>query len=133
MVWVIGSANHPHVTEGVEPCIVTELGDHTAVAAAVSCHDSGVTYPIMGPEIMLTPPSVSIAVGDSAVFRATARGSDTFRWTSSEPYPPPRRREPGAGPPPPARDPDNELIINVSTAGNFARQHDLFRQPGVGE
>jgi uncharacterized protein YjdB len=54
------------------------------LAAVSSCDDAPAAVP-MGPSITLTPPSASIAVGDSAVFSATIASSrpPAYRWTSS--------------------------------------------------
>jgi uncharacterized protein YjdB len=54
------------------------------LAAVPSCNDAPAAIP-MGPSIFLTPPSASIAVGDSAIFSATIAfsGPPAYRWTSS--------------------------------------------------
>jgi uncharacterized protein YjdB len=55
-----------------------------ALATAASCGESSEAVS-MGPSIMLTPPSATISVGDSVVFRATTADPPTYRWTTGSP------------------------------------------------
>ena len=57
-----------------------------ALAGQVACDAGRVASP-KGPHLFLTPPSASIAVGDSATFSASddIPGSSGYTWTSSAP------------------------------------------------
>ena len=54
------------------------------VAGQAACGDTNGFIP-MGPVIMLTPPSASLAVGDSTVFYVTTVPKTGVRWISSDP------------------------------------------------
>ena len=60
------------------------LAGAALLATAASCSESSDII-AMGPSIMLTPPSATISVGDSAVFRATTANPPNYRWTTSNP------------------------------------------------
>ena len=59
-----------------------------AALMLVSACESDTTFPFKGPGIMLTPPSASIAVGDSVRFSATVaipgEADKRALWTSSD-------------------------------------------------
>jgi uncharacterized protein YjdB len=55
------------------------------LGAGASCDDTSPLAINTGPAIMLSPLSASLAVGDSAVFRATVSPAGSLRWTSSAP------------------------------------------------
>jgi hypothetical protein len=55
------------------------------LAPAASCDDTAAGPPNTGPLIVLSPPSASIAVGDSVAFSASGKPLGGYRWTTSAP------------------------------------------------